>query len=185
MSGILLIYVHVCFSCTTYLFFSSQSKLKVVNSTLESTASALSRAVKQFCMMEQFPENQDSNVKYAPSLDTFPESVFELCGEAARCTTFCSGEFWHSLGCEITAAIHEMTAVKSSLEAECNLLLRNRDQRVELELLCGVSQTCVHVGVILTQLLLPTAVDPVLMTHTEYNCYQLLVSSINVLTMLM
>ena len=145
-----------------------------MNGTLESTVSALSKAVKQSRMMEKFTENQDSN---APSLD-----VFELCGEAARCTPGCGDEFWHSLGCEITAAVQEMAAVRSSLEAECDAMLLNRDQRIELELLCGVSQTCVHVGVLLTQLLLPTAVDPVFMAHTEYNCYQLLVSGVNVYT---
>jgi hypothetical protein len=163
----------------TSCFFCSQSKLKVVNSILEGTISALSSAVQQSHLTEQFTENQDSKAQHMLSQNTFPGSVFELCGEAAMHTPSCGGEeFWYSLGCEITAAVQEITTVQSSLEAEYDVLLRNRDQRHELELLCGVSQACVHVGVVLSQLLLPTAVDPVFMAHTQYECYQLLVSAI-------
>ena len=159
------------------LHFCSQSKLKVVGSILENTVSALSSAVQQSHLRSQPTDNQDSNEKQIPSEYTSPGSIFELCGEAAKHTSgYGSADFWQRLSCEVSAAVQEMSAVQE----ESDVLLKDRDQQHELELLCCLSKACVHVGVILSQLLIPTSVDPVFMTEMQYNCCQLLVSGIYV-----
>ena len=154
-----------------FFIFYSQSKLKGANTILDSTLASLSSAMQQWKSTTQSSENQSSISSYN---DISSEGVSELLHKAEiLCSTY-DASFWERLGSEVAAAHQEIATIKKSLEADSSTIYR--DQRHELEMLSGLSRVCVHVGVVLSQLLLPTDVDPVSMAEIEYNCYQLLVS---------
>ena len=110
------------------------------------------------------------------------ESLSELCCEAQRaCPDHSGPQFWQRLCHQISAAFNELASVKESLEMAFGDLGGNRDLHGELTLLCGLSTGCVHVGAVVTNLLLPTAIDPVSLKEVDYKCYQMLVSSFVIL----
>lgn len=156
------------FSSLLLFIFYSQSKLKGASNILDSTLASLSSAVQQW---DSTTENQTSSSSYNAKS---PESVSELLHKAEILCPAYNASFWERLHSEVAAAHQEIATIRRSLEADNSTIYRN--QRHELEMLSGLSRVCVHVGVVLSQLLLPTDVDPVSMAEIEYNCYQLLVS---------
>lgn len=102
------------------------------------------------------------------------ENISTVCRQAQLTCPGLHSSFWEQLRTEIEAAHNEMTAVRHTLEEVSGFSL-NRDQSRELGLLSSVYCARVHVGVILTQLLLPTSVDPVSIHEIQYQCYQELV----------
>ena len=158
--------------------------MQVASDILDRAVAALAGAVQtsDSVVATQHSGNQNVNSRQPPSrVHMSPDSVSELCRVAEAQCPGCSAGFWEMLGREIAAAHREMAAVRNSLtEAECGggVGSVNRDQCRELELLAGLSSGCVHVGVALSQLLLPTTVDPVSMAETHYHCHQLLVSAV-------
>lgn len=157
--------------------FCSQNKLKVASGVLSSTVAALACAVQHSDSKSQSAENDDSSSKQ--SGDIYIDNISELFREAEMQCPGCSCGFWERLGHEVSSAWQEMTTLRSSLEAEYCALHGHIDQRRELELLSVLSRGCVHVGVVLSQLLLPTDVDPVSIAETQYGCYQLLVRALH------
>ena len=138
----------------------------LANSLLRSTVAALGRALK-------FPDlTAWLTGEQLPS-----ESLSELCCEAQRvCPDHSGPQFWQRLCHEISAAFNELAFVKESLEMAFGDIGGNRDLHGELTLLCGLSTGCVHVGTVVTNMLLPTAIDPVSLKEVDYKCYQMLVS---------
>lgn len=170
-------YMYVCIGYLansppfSFFILYSQSKLKGASNILDSTLASLSSAVQQCDSTTQSSENQTSSSSYNAKS---PESVSELLHKAEILCPAYNASFWERLGSEVAAAHQEIATIKRSLEADNSTIYR--DQRHELEMLSGLSRVCVHVGVVMSQLLLPTDVDPVSMAEIEYNCYQLLVS---------
>lgn len=164
------------FSSLLLVIFCSQSKLKGASDILGSTLAALASAVQQWDSTTQQSENQSSSLQLSAYEAVSPESVSELFHKAEVLCPAYDARFWERLGSEVAAAHQEIATVRRSLEADSSTIYGNRDQRHELEMLSDLSQVCVHVGVVLSQLLLPTDVDPVSIAEIEYNCYQLLVS---------
>jgi midasin len=142
-----------------------QQKLMLANSLLRSTVAALGRALK-------FP---DLTGWCTGEHQLLSESLSELCCEAQRaCPDHSGPQFWQRLCHQISAAFNELASVKESLEMAFGDLGGNRDLHGELTLLCGLSTGCVHVGAVVTNLLLPTAIDPVSLKEVDYKCYQML-----------
>lgn len=143
---------------------------------MDSTLAALCGAVQQWDSTTQSSDNQTSDV-ILPAYDaSSPEGVSELFHKARMLCSAYDASFWERLGSEVAAARQEIATIRRSLEADDNTVRGNRNQHCELEMLSGLSRVCVHVGVVLSQLLLPTAVDPVSMAEIEYHCFHLLVS---------
>ena len=134
---------------------------------LESILSALVHTFKK-------PHIEKQNF-WSLDAEHFSESVSALChgAEASLCG---SAEFWSLLAREIIATHKDLVSVKNRIELEFCSMDGNRNQYLELYLLCGLCRGCVHLGIALSQLLLPTVVDPVTMAKTQYKCHQLMVS---------
>lgn len=148
------------------MFDFSQNKVTVASSVLESTVSAIALAVEQSYIEKQ-----------ALSQAQFSECVSKICNGANKiCPNYGTTEFWPLIARELTVVYNELSFIRSSLESEYCTMNGNRNQSLELDLLCRLNQGCVHLGVALSQLLLPTALDPVLMAETQYKCYYSLVS---------
>ena len=143
--------LHTTLSC-------SKNKLEVCAAHVGDLVIALSKALEQTTHADSYSSQDDMSER--------------LCSEAEK-LGYRSPKFWQDVSREIKLACSELATVRESLE--CNDTQCNRDQQKELQLLCGVSQGCIHVGLVASQLLLPTAVDPVTLKEIQYNCYQSLV----------
>ena len=129
----------------------------------------LANAVKQ--SNATFSDDTSQNRMCFPLQDSVPD----MCLQAEKLCPV-STVFWQKLSSEIEEALGEIASIRRKLEAEYDVVAGNRDHHGELELLCGLSRCCVHIGVVLNQLLLPTTVDPVSMKMIMYQCHQILVS---------
>lgn len=102
--------------------------------------------------------------------------VFELCSEVEKALpTHKSSLNWHKVFADIESAYHELSETKKSLELAYNDI-DIRDPRRELEILSSLSRGCLTVGIILSQVLLPTNLDPVCLKEVHFRCHQMLVS---------
>lgn len=99
------------------------------------------------------------------------DSVLLLFNRAECLCPGCGRGFWDQLKAEITLAYSKLTAVKDFVQVTSAFSI-NTEVKGELDLLSSLNASMVHLGVVLTQLLQPTPVDPVSMAEIEYRCHQ-------------
>ena len=144
----------------------SKNKLANITNMFQSSINALANAVN--------PSAAQQGTSF-PDTDT----VFALCQDAeAQYPAHGGPGFWRNINCEISKAMNDMAFVRNSLEVKYTVIGGSRNQQHELELLCALSQSCVHIGAILTQLLQPSSMDPISMSETQCKCYLMLVSTL-------
>ena len=144
----------------------SQMKLDVTDTIFENVLAAFGRAIK-------WPEL----TKVCRTKRFISEMLSQLCFQAERdYYDYGGSHFWQRVCNEIHASVHDLAAVKQCLELAFDDLDGNRNMQGELSLLRGLSRGCIHVGMIVSHLLLPTPVDPVSLSEIHYQCYQMLVS---------
>ena len=115
------------------------------------------------------------NAPHLSSEHICSEILREVCLEAEQLGCG-DGQFWDRVCSEIATAYLELSSVRESLKSKFSETGGNRDQEGELHILCGLCRGCIHVGIVISQLLLPTTIDPVTLREVHYNCYQTLVS---------
>ena len=120
--------------------------------------------------------NQPSIVKYSSLPEAqFIERVTELCHDAESCGCG-SAEFWSLLAKEMTSTHKELVFIGNQIQLNSCSMHGNLNHHLELELLSRLCRGSIHLGIILTHLLLPSSIDPVIMASTKQRCYHLMVS---------
>ena len=146
------------------LLISSQLTLDETLQTLDNIMAAISHAITQ---------SDKSLCGEPPATNRLfcLDNVMLLLNQAECLCPGCGCGFWEQLKAEMTMAYSKLTAVKDYVQVTSAFSI-NTDLKGELDMLSSLSAAMVHLGVVLTQLLLPTPVDPVSMAEVEYRCHQ-------------
>lgn len=132
--------------------------------TLNKIVAAISHAITQSdkSLCEEQP---------TPNTSFCLDNVMLLFSQAECLCPGCGNGFWEQLKAEISMAYSTLSTVKDYVQVTPAFSV-NTDVKGELDVLSSLSTSMVHLGVVLSQLLLPTPVDPVSMAEVEYQCHQ-------------
>ena len=163
--------LYIAYSVYTYLLnyciqdpsflFLSQRRLDIGSKALQRTLAALSQAI---CQSEGLQYHESNN-------DLLPlDQVTVLCHQAELLCPGCGNGYWEQLKVQILEANEELAHVGEYLQVQSAFSV-NTAIAGELDILCSLSRSMVHLGVVLSQLLLPSPVDPVHMASIYYQCH--------------
>ena len=142
-------------------FFLSQRRFNIESRALQRTLAALSQAISQSEGLQYHESNNELLSLYQVSV---------LCNQAKLLCPDCGNSYWEQLKIHILKTNEELARVGEYLFDQSAFSV-NTAIAGELDILCSLSRSMVHLGVVLSQLLLPSSVDPVHVASIYYQCH--------------
>lgn len=133
----------------------------------------LIRATQHAVQGDDLPPHKQNNSNGC-SADPFPETVSRICSLGDQ--MYPSSIEWSILEQHLVSAYNELTSVSSISQQDDGFLCSTRS---ELSVLHSINCAKVHLGIALSLVLCPPAVDPLALDFARHLCIHQLVSSLS------